>query len=240
MQFSADGALLMTASRRPQNKGATREDILAAATALFVERGDAQITMDALCEQGGFSKKTLYEYFASKEAIGVAVSRQVTQLALAPAEQALADGEAPGVVLYKLCAAQVRQVEATPKLAQVVYTYGLRDVCQPGEEAPPLLSVLDQVFRRGQEAKLFREPPSSAELALMTYGLLATTVLHWVGNPDGPSLMRRVELALVASLHGWFQHVQTEAEPGAPAKPKKAWPDGPILSRPDFWKLLDS
>lgn len=46
-----------------------RERIAAAASALFVEKGAAAATMDEIAQASGYSKATLYAYFANKEEI---------------------------------------------------------------------------------------------------------------------------------------------------------------------------
>jgi TetR/AcrR family transcriptional repressor of mexJK operon len=52
---------------------AKREQILQAARALFLERGFAGTSTDALATTAGVSKETLYTYFPSKEALLAAV-----------------------------------------------------------------------------------------------------------------------------------------------------------------------
>jgi AcrR family transcriptional regulator len=58
---------------KTRSDGPTRDKIIAVSTAHFLENGHRGITMDALAELVGVSKKTLYQYFPSKLAILEAV-----------------------------------------------------------------------------------------------------------------------------------------------------------------------
>jgi AcrR family transcriptional regulator len=56
-------------ARIHKNPEARRQDILAAATALFAERGYAATPVEAVIERAGISKGVFYYYFESKEAV---------------------------------------------------------------------------------------------------------------------------------------------------------------------------
>lgn len=56
--------------RRKKEPGAVhREAIAAAAARLFQEKGTAQVSMDEIAREAGYSKATLYVYFENKEEI---------------------------------------------------------------------------------------------------------------------------------------------------------------------------
>jgi TetR/AcrR family transcriptional regulator, mexJK operon transcriptional repressor len=56
-------------SRREANRRAREERILEAALTIFSEAGYSGATMDAVAAEAGITKPTLYQYFASKEAL---------------------------------------------------------------------------------------------------------------------------------------------------------------------------
>ena len=47
----------------------TKENILMQAEAFFLKYGFRNVTMDDLCKEMGISKKTLYQYFQTKDAL---------------------------------------------------------------------------------------------------------------------------------------------------------------------------
>lgn len=60
---------------RHNTRSSTREDILAAATSLFYERGYQATTIDHVLERSGVSRPTLYTHFSTKEDLGLAYLR---------------------------------------------------------------------------------------------------------------------------------------------------------------------
>ena len=63
------------------------EQMLAAATQLFTERGYANVSMDAIAEAAGITKPLIYSYFGSKEGLYAGCIRRF----LAPLENAIGD-----------------------------------------------------------------------------------------------------------------------------------------------------
>lgn len=57
----------------PRPARATRSRILSAAYELFYKEGFARVSMDAIAEAGGVTKRTLYYHFVSKDALAAAV-----------------------------------------------------------------------------------------------------------------------------------------------------------------------
>ncbi len=56
-----------------QSTPTTRSRILSAAYELFYKEGFARVSMDAIAEAGGVTKRTLYYHFESKDALAAAV-----------------------------------------------------------------------------------------------------------------------------------------------------------------------
>jgi AcrR family transcriptional regulator len=72
-------------------QGKTRQRILAAAGGLFFNRGFAKVTVDEIAAELGISKKTLYQHFASKEALLQAVVRGMLTAVAAEVESLIGD-----------------------------------------------------------------------------------------------------------------------------------------------------
>ena len=75
--------------RWTRRKDARPQELLAAALALFVERGYAATRLDDVAARAGVSKGTLYLYFASKEDLFRAVVRENLVPVLDEAEQVI-------------------------------------------------------------------------------------------------------------------------------------------------------
>ena len=55
--------------RKKEPRSVHRENIVSAASALFLEKGIAAASMDDIAKAAGYSKATLYVYFENKEEI---------------------------------------------------------------------------------------------------------------------------------------------------------------------------
>lgn len=67
--------------RKKEPRSVHRENIVSAASALFMERGIAATSMDDIAKAAGYSKATLYVYFENKEEIvGILVLNSMQKL----------------------------------------------------------------------------------------------------------------------------------------------------------------
>lgn len=67
--------------RKKEPRSVHRENIVSAASALFMERGIAATSMDDIAKDAGYSKATLYVYFENKEEIvGILVLNSMKKL----------------------------------------------------------------------------------------------------------------------------------------------------------------
>ena len=67
--------------RKKEPRSVHRENIVSAASALFMERGIAAASMDDIAKAAGYSKATLYVYFENKEEIvGILVLESMKKL----------------------------------------------------------------------------------------------------------------------------------------------------------------
>lgn len=66
-------SLVSILSAMPRSASKTRSRILAAAYELLYKEGFARVSMDAIAEAGGVTKRTLYYHFDSKDALAAAV-----------------------------------------------------------------------------------------------------------------------------------------------------------------------
>ena len=67
--------------RKKEPRSVHRENIMSAASALFMERGISATSMDDIAKAAGYSKATLYVYFENKEEIvGILVLNSMKKL----------------------------------------------------------------------------------------------------------------------------------------------------------------
>ena len=67
--------------RKKEPRSVHRENIVSAASALFMEKGIAATSMDDIAKAAGYSKATLYVYFENKEEIvGILVLNSMQKL----------------------------------------------------------------------------------------------------------------------------------------------------------------
>lgn len=86
-------------SKREANKVKKRETIVSTAERLFLERDFDSTSMDDLSRESGFTKRTIYQYFTSKEDLFYAVALKGTRQFISVCEEAYKNG---GNALEKL------------------------------------------------------------------------------------------------------------------------------------------
>lgn len=86
-------------SKREANKVKKRETIVSTAERLFLERDFDSTSMDDISRESGFTKRTIYQYFTSKEDLFYAVALKGTRQFISVCEEAYKNG---GNALEKL------------------------------------------------------------------------------------------------------------------------------------------
>jgi AcrR family transcriptional regulator len=150
-----------TVSKRQSNKARHRQAILEAAEQLFAARGFEGTSIEAVAAQAGLTKRTLYQYFLSKEDLYFAVAVKGGRLLTVAYEQGLASG-----------------LTALDKIR-----HGNRMYLQFYREHPDLFRILNYkpADSQGTEAS-----PNAAELAMLD----ARRMMHFAslveqGRADG-------------------------------------------------------
>jgi AcrR family transcriptional regulator len=184
-------------------KEATRARLLTAAAAEFGRAGLERASVDAISLAAGFAKGTIYNYFASKEELFLAVvdeaSKQVAEVGAirddAPARERLeamvagfctwAEGhDAFARVLVREC------LMGTPGLYSRVI----------GAEAP-LVGDLEAIVRQGMQSGELRKDIQADVLALSIAGLMdLALVQHWASDGVRPTIQEIPSLVLTLVL----------------------------------------
>lgn len=106
--------------RKKEPRSVHRENIVSAASALFMERGIAATSMDDIAKAAGYSKATLYVYFKNKEEIvGILVWNSMQRLS-DYISSALEQHESTRAKYDLICRGLVRYQEEFPFYFQMV------------------------------------------------------------------------------------------------------------------------
>ncbi len=184
-------------------KQATRTRLLAAAAQEFARAGLERANVDAISLAAGYAKGTIYNYFASKEELFLAVVQDASAQAAA-ASPAPADAAARArlaAVLAGFCA-WAREHDA---LARVLVRECLMGT--PGlyprvilAEAP-LVGELETILRDAARRGELRDDVPAEVLALAIAGLADLAMVeHWASDGARPALEEIPEMVLTLLL----------------------------------------
>lgn len=188
---------------------APRDEILAAATRLFVERGVADVTMSEIATSAGLRQASLYYWFRRKEEILAEIVDQVNRVPLDFVLKLEHEAGDPAVQLWRLVHFDVGALCAFP--------FDINEVHRLSRRAPEAFEVywrerqalndaVECLIARGVEYGAFR--PVDARLAALVVLSDDEGVQNWhrsvdgrrlAGHPDGDYAVDEIA-AFVADL----------------------------------------
>lgn len=182
----------------PQKTEATRQSIIDAAFAEFLEHGYARGTTVSVAQRAGLSKVTLFRYFESKEALFEAViQHHIASAALALQASPMRDGESVGAFLLRTVAPAMDVLDSSGRSATA------RLVMAEGLEFP----LLAQMYRRHAHEPLLTRIRALVELA------------HARGELRHPGVLEHPELLLgplwLAMMNNTVLHPEVPLDAGA-------------------------
>ncbi len=176
-------------SRRPDSSEIRRNQILDAATTVFVRQGFQHARMDDIVEESGLSKGTLYWYFKSKEDIINAILRRLFAGALESLESLL---EAEGTVserLVQLTSDRVTGMKRMSSLVPIIFEFYAVAVHQQwvkqfiGEYFKHFRGLLEDLIQQGIDRGEFY-PVNAAETAISLASMYEGLTIHWLMEPE--------------------------------------------------------
>jgi AcrR family transcriptional regulator len=176
-------------SRRPDSSEIRRNQILDAATKVFVRQGFQHARMDDIVEESGLSKGTLYWYFKSKEDIINAILRRLFAGALESLESLL---EAEGTVserLVQLTSDRVTGMKRMSSLVPIIFEFYAVAVHQQwvkqfiGEYFKHFRGLLEDLIQQGIDRGEFY-PVNAAETAISLASMYEGLTIHWLMEPE--------------------------------------------------------
>jgi len=222
-----------TASPRQRRKEARPQELLAAALALFVEKGFAATRSEEVAARAGVSKGTLYLYYPSKEELFKAVVRESLASHIAVGQEMVAQAQGSTAELLRqvmgewwqrigqgpaggICKIMTAEAGNFPELAGFYMD----------EVIVPALNMMGAMVSRGIASGEFRPVPVPE-----TVQVLIAPVLHLVlfehsfgackalGPPLDPAAVLAVQLDLM--LRGLLAPSDPDPSAGATPKPHK-------------------
>lgn len=180
-------------------KQATRQQLLAAAANEFGRVGFERANVDAISLAAGFGKGTIYNYFASKEELFLAVVEEASAQATGSA-QAAADANARErlrLTLAGFCA-WARDHDAFARVLVRECLMGTPGLYQRVIIAEaPLVNELANVVREGALAGELRDDLPAELLAAALAGLAdLALVQHWATDGANPTIEQIPQLVL--------------------------------------------
>ena len=176
-------------SRNPDTSELRRNQILDAATQVFVRQGFQHARMDDIVEESGLSKGTLYWYFKSKEDIINAILRRLFTGELENLESLL---EAEGTAserLIQLTNDRVNGLKQMSSLVPIIFEFYAVAVHQQwvqqfiGEYFMHFRSLLEHLIQQGIDRGEFRQV-DTAKTAISFASLYEGLTLHWLMDPQ--------------------------------------------------------
>jgi AcrR family transcriptional regulator len=164
----------------------TKREILDAATEEFARHGPRGARTDDIAERTNTTKRMIYYYFGSKDALYACVLRETyTRVRALETHLGLADQE-PLDALRALIRATLDHYEKNPHLARIVT---MENLVRQGRTLAEMegiqelnrsaLYTLTDVLRRGREAGIFRSDPRAPD-ALDVHQILSAMALNRV------------------------------------------------------------
>jgi AcrR family transcriptional regulator len=176
-------------SRRPDISAIRRNQILDAATNVFVRLGFQHARMDDIVEESGLSKGTLYWYFKSKEDIINAILHRLFTGELENLESLL---EAEGTAserLVQLTSDRVIGMKRMSSLVPIIFEFYAVAVHQQwvkqfiGEYFEHFRQLLETLIQQGIDRGEFRSV-NAKEAAISLASLYEGLTIHWLMDPQ--------------------------------------------------------
>jgi AcrR family transcriptional regulator len=187
-------------------KAANRDRLLEAAADEFARLGLAGANINEISLAAGLAKGTVYNHFASKEALFLAVVERACALAAEGADDL--PPEAPTRERLRAVLASdvawAREHEAFARvLLREIFTADPRFYPRVIEAAAPFISRVRSILADGVSRGEIRPEPPPGELALLFVGLGDVALIqHWGSGGTWPKLDQLPELVVDLFLEG--------------------------------------
>lgn len=177
-----------------ERRAERRARLIAAAIAVYGERGYHQATVKAVCEAAGLTERYFYESFANSEALLIDSFNAVTYSVLGEITQAAREaGRARTARSRAMLHAYFAALQREPQSARV-FLVEIRGVSRAVDQA------FDTALRAiGKEVARIVAPPGAADDELLQAGVVGGVIhiaLRWIDDGYQPDIESAVDTAL--------------------------------------------
>ena len=176
-------------ARRPDTGEIRRNQILDAATTVFVRQGFQHARMDDIVEESGLSKGTLYWYFKSKEDIINAILRRLFTGDLENLESLVQAEGTSSERMIQLTNNRVNGMKQMSSLVPIIFEFYAVAVHQQwvqqfiGEYFKHFRTLLEELIQQGIDTGEFR-PVNATKAAISLASLYEGLTFHWLMDPQ--------------------------------------------------------
>lgn len=174
----------------------TRQALLDAAERVFLERGIANATLDAIANEAGVTRGAIYWHFQNKIDLCVAMLERVQlPLEAIQAETDAIAGDDPAAALEAFCIAAIARAATDPQVRRV-YTIVLHHRERTMADDPILRNeaesrrrarqIFEPYFRAAQERGQLREDITSGDAAFALEAFMIGLFHLWLLPPQSP------------------------------------------------------
>lgn len=182
-----------TLSRREREKGRQRQDMLAAALALFSEKGYHNVSMQEIADRAEFAVGTLYKFFRNKEELYKSLIREQADRFHASLSTAIATGDDEVEILRNYVRTKGAVFMANVSVVRLYFaeTRGASFNIKAGLDAEirqrydRFQQSLAAIFERGMQRGRFRRIGAPYHLAVSLDSICSTFLFLWLEDPEG-------------------------------------------------------
>ena len=176
-------------SRHPDTSEIRKNQILDAATKVFVRRGFQHARMDDIVEESGLSKGTLYWYFKSKEDIINAILHRLFIGDLAYLENLMQAEGTASERLIQLTDHRIKGLQQMSSLVPIIFEFYAVAVHQQwvkqfiNDYFQHFRTLLEKLIQQGIDRGEFRKV-NARNTAISISSLYEGLTLHWMIDPQ--------------------------------------------------------
>ena len=186
-----------------------RAEIMEQAERAFSAKGFHNVTMAEIANGSGFSIGSLYSYFPGKEQLYAAMIGEKLDLMYVRIREEVANAQDITEKIAKLIEAHFHFVEENADFCRLI----LRGDNVPISDAMTLLrrkmlegyfehlAFIEGLLQSGAQSGFFR-PVSLRDVAALLFGLIRSTSIDWMIQPQNESLGSKKDFILKAFLRG--------------------------------------